>query len=65
MPGRDPGGFAATIILGIAGAAVGGYIGRLLGWYDADQSAGFLTALAGALLLLAAYRFAFARRRVA
>jgi len=56
MPGRDPGGFIVTILLGIAGALLGGFLGRALGWYGPDQSAGFLMSLLGAILLLVIYR---------
>jgi len=56
MPGRDPGGFIITILLGIAGAMLGGYIGRALGWYGPGQGAGFFMALLGSILLLALYR---------
>ena len=56
MPGRDPGGFIITILLGIAGALVGGFIGRGLGWYGEDDPVGFLMALFGAILLLFLYR---------
>ena len=63
MPGRDPGGFIVTILLGIAGAVLGGYIGRLLGFYGPNQGAGFFMALIGSILLLAIYRLAIGRRR--
>ena len=53
MPGRDPGGWIVTILLGIAGALVGGFLGRALGWYGPNDAAGFLMALVGALVLLA------------
>ena len=56
MPGRDPGGFIVTILIGIAGALLGGFLGRSLGWYGPADSAGFLMALAGSLLLLLLYR---------
>jgi uncharacterized membrane protein YeaQ/YmgE (transglycosylase-associated protein family) len=56
MPGKDPGGFIITILLGIAGAMLGGYIGRALGWYGPGQGAGFFMALVGSILLLALYR---------
>ncbi|MGQ0811897.1 MAG: GlsB/YeaQ/YmgE family stress response membrane protein [Nitrospiraceae bacterium] len=56
MPGPDPGGMVVTILIGIAGALVGGYIGRGLGWYHEGDPVGFLMALAGAILLLFAYR---------
>lgn len=63
MPGRDPGGFIVTMLLGMAGAVIGGLIGRSLGWYGPNQGAGFLMSLAGAVLLLFLYR-QFAVRRV-
>ena len=62
MPGRDPGGFFITILLGIAGAAVAGWIGRALGWYGPDDVAGFIASIAGAILLLVLYRL-FQRAR--
>jgi len=63
MPGRDPGGFIVTMLLGIAGALVGGFIGRAMGFYGSDQSAGWLMSILGAVLLLALYRV-LVRRRV-
>ena len=62
MPGRDPGGFIVTILLGIAGAVLGGYVGRLLGFYGPNQGAGFFMALIGSIILLALYRLAVGRR---
>ena len=56
MPGTDPGGIIVTILLGIAGAVVGGYLGRALGLYGPGQAAGFIMSLIGALVLLFAYR---------
>jgi uncharacterized membrane protein YeaQ/YmgE (transglycosylase-associated protein family) len=64
MPGRDPGGFIVTILLGIAGALIGGYVGRAAGWYGPNDSAGFLMSVLGAIILLALYRMLFARRPV-
>ena len=64
MPGRDPGGFIVTILLGIAGALLGGFLGRALGWYGPDQSAGFLMSLLGAILLLLIYRKVVVKRTV-
>lgn len=61
MPGRDPGGFVITILLGIAGAVVGGFIGRSLGWYGPDDSAGFIMAILGAIVLLFGYRLMLRR----
>ena len=56
MPGRDPGGFVVTILIGIAGALLGGFLGRLLGLYGADDPVGFVMALIGAIVLLWIYR---------
>ena len=61
MPGRDPGGFIITILLGIAGAFVATYLGQAIGWYRADQSAGFIGAVVGAVILLAIYRLVAGR----
>jgi uncharacterized membrane protein YeaQ/YmgE (transglycosylase-associated protein family) len=63
MPGRDPGGFIVTILLGIAGALLGGFIGRAMGFYDANESAGWIISILGAIVLLALYRM-MVRRRV-
>jgi len=63
MPGRDPGGFIVTMLLGIAGALVGGFIGRAMGFYGPGQSAGWLMSILGAIILLALYRM-MVRRRV-
>jgi uncharacterized membrane protein YeaQ/YmgE (transglycosylase-associated protein family) len=65
MPGRDPGGFIVTILLGIAGAVIGGYLGRLMGFYGPNEGAGFFMALLGSILLLALYRLTLRRRHVA
>jgi len=58
MPGRDPGGWIVTILLGIAGALVGGFLGRAAGWYGPNDAAGFLMSLLGAIVLLFLYRMA-------
>jgi uncharacterized membrane protein YeaQ/YmgE (transglycosylase-associated protein family) len=63
MPGRDPGGFIVTILLGIAGALLGGFIGRALGLYNEGEPAGFIMAVIGAIILLAIYRAVIGRRR--
>ena len=63
MPGRDPGGFIVTILLGIAGAVLGGYLGRIMGFYGPNEGAGFFMALLGSIVLLALYRVAIGRRR--
>jgi uncharacterized membrane protein YeaQ/YmgE (transglycosylase-associated protein family) len=64
MPGRDPGGFIVTILLGIAGALLGGWVGRAMGLYSEGEGAGFFMALLGSILLLALYRLTFRRRTV-
>jgi uncharacterized membrane protein YeaQ/YmgE (transglycosylase-associated protein family) len=56
MPGDDPGGIIVTILLGIAGALVGGFLGRAIGLYQEGQPAGFVMSIIGALVLLFAYR---------
>ena len=62
MPGRDPGGCIVTILLGIAGALLAGFLGRAVGWYGPGDGAGFLAAIVGALLILIIYRMVLARR---
>lgn len=56
MPGKDPGGIFITMLLGIAGSLLAGWLGQTLGWYQPGQSAGFLMSLVGALILLGIYR---------
>ena len=56
MPGNDPGGFIVTVLLGIAGALVGGFLGRAMGFYGPDQVAGYIMSIVGAIILLALYR---------
>ena len=56
MPGRDPGGFIITMLLGVAGAFVATYLGQAVGWYEAGEGAGFIGAVVGAVLLLLTYR---------
>jgi uncharacterized membrane protein YeaQ/YmgE (transglycosylase-associated protein family) len=63
MPGRDPGGFIVTILLGIAGALVGGFLGRALGLYREGDAVGFIMAVLGALVLLVLYRVVGRRAR--
>ena len=62
MPGRDPGGFIVTMLLGIAGPLVGGFLGRAAGWYGPNDPAGFLMSLFGAIVLLLLYRLVVGRR---
>ncbi|HEY2712338.1 MAG TPA: GlsB/YeaQ/YmgE family stress response membrane protein [Chthoniobacterales bacterium] len=61
-PGKDPGGCIITILLGIAGAFVAGYLGRLAGWYQPGQPAGFIASIIGAMILLLIYRMIAGKR---
>jgi uncharacterized membrane protein YeaQ/YmgE (transglycosylase-associated protein family) len=56
MPGKDPGGFIITMLLGVAGAFVATYLGQAIGWYQAGEGAGFIGAVVGAIILLIIYR---------
>ena len=56
MPGRDPGGFIITVLLGIAGAVVATWIGQAIGWYRYGEGAGFIGAVVGAIIILMVYR---------
>ncbi len=56
MPGRDPGGFIITALIGVAGSVLATYMGRSLGFYQLGESAGFIAAVLGAIVLLFAYR---------
>jgi uncharacterized membrane protein YeaQ/YmgE (transglycosylase-associated protein family) len=64
MPGRDPGGFIVTALLGIVGAVVATFLGQAMGIYAAGQSAGFIGAVIGAIVVLFIYRLVIGRRRV-
>ncbi len=64
MPGRDPGGFIITILIGIAGAVLGGFVGRAMGLYGTNESAGWIVSILGAMLLLFLYRMVARPRRV-
>lgn len=64
MPGKDPGGFIVTALLGIAGSVIGTWIGRAAGWYQDGQGAGFIMSVIGAVILLFIYRMIVGRRRV-
>jgi uncharacterized membrane protein YeaQ/YmgE (transglycosylase-associated protein family) len=61
MPGPNPGGFIMTILLGIVGAMVGGWIGHALGFYQPGQPAGFIMAVIGAIIVLAVFHFVTSR----
>jgi len=62
MPGDDPGGIIVTILLGVAGAMVGGLLGRALGFYGEGEPAGYIMSIVGAIVLLALYRMMTRRR---
>jgi uncharacterized membrane protein YeaQ/YmgE (transglycosylase-associated protein family) len=64
MPGKDPGGCIITILLGIAGALIAGWLGKAIGWYDTGEGAGFVAAVVGAFILLGIYRLVAGRRRL-
>lgn len=61
VPGRDPGGLIVTMILGIVGALLGGFLGRMLGWYREGDPVGFIMAVVGSIVLLIAYRMVMGR----
>jgi len=63
MPGKDPGGFIITTLLGIAGAVVAKYLGEAMNWYAPNEPAGFFASVVGAILLLIVYRMMFGRKR--
>jgi uncharacterized membrane protein YeaQ/YmgE (transglycosylase-associated protein family) len=62
MPGRDPGGCIITILLGIAGALLAGFLGQAIGWYGPGEGAGFIAAVIGAFVILFIYRLVLRRR---
>ena len=63
MPGKDPGGCIVTILLGVAGALLAGFIGNAIGWYEPGEGAGFIAAIIGAIIILFIYRLVGGRRR--
>jgi len=62
MPGKDPGGWIITMLLGLAGSFIAGYLGRMVGWYKEGQSAGFIMSVLGAILLLFIYRLIIGKK---
>lgn len=62
MPGRDPGGCIVTILLGIGGALLAGWLGNMLGWYKQGEGAGFIAAIVGAIIILFIWRLVAGRR---
>ena len=61
MPGRDPGGIIVTMVLGVVGALLGGFIGRALGLYTEGEPAGFIMAVLGSIAVLLIYRLSVGR----
>lgn len=64
MPGRDPGGFIITTLLGIVGALVATWLGQAVGWYRAGEGAGLIGAVVGAIIVLVVYRMVAGRRSI-
>ena len=62
MPGKDPGGWIITMLLGLAGSFVASYLGKMVGWYREGQEAGFIMSVLGAILLLVLYRLLIRRK---
>lgn len=63
MPGRDPGGVLVTMLIGIAGAFVAGFLGRAFGWYtEVGDAPGIIASIVGALVVLGGYRLILGSR---
>lgn len=62
MPGKDPGGFVVTVLLGIAGALLAGFLGQAMGWYAEGEAVGWVAATVGAVILLIVYRLVMRTR---
>ena len=62
MPGRDPGGFIITVLIGIAGSFIATYVGAAMGWYQNGETAGFIAAVLGSIVLLLLYRMLAGKR---
>ncbi len=62
MPGRDPGGIVITMVIGVVGALLAGFLGRSLGWYGENEGAGIIASILGSVILLAGYRMVVGRR---
>lgn len=64
MPGKDPGGAIVTILIGIAGSFIAGFLGHALGWYNVGEGPGIIGSIVGAIVLLGVYRLAIGRKVV-
>ena len=64
MPGKDPGGVIITMLLGVAGAFIAGFLGHSLGWYNVGEGPGIIGSIVGALVLLGVYRAVQGRKVV-
>ena len=62
MPGKDPGGIIVTMLIGVAGALLAGFLGQKLGWYQPGEAPNFIASIIGAMLLLLLYRLFTSRR---
>ena len=62
MPGKDPGGILITMLIGVAGSVLASVVGHAAGWYQAQQGAGFIASIVGAVALLGIYRLAVGRK---
>jgi uncharacterized membrane protein YeaQ/YmgE (transglycosylase-associated protein family) len=62
MPGKDPGGFIVTVLIGLAGSFIGTFLGRAMGWYRDGDAAGFIGSVVGAMILLLLYRIISGKR---
>jgi uncharacterized membrane protein YeaQ/YmgE (transglycosylase-associated protein family) len=62
VPGREPGGWVVSMILGVLGSFAGGFLGRLLGFYRDGEPAGFVMSLIGAIIVVAGYKALTNRR---
>lgn len=63
MPGRDPGGILITMVIGVVGALIAGFLGRSMGWYGDNEGAGIIASIIGSIILLFGYRMVVGRNR--
>jgi uncharacterized membrane protein YeaQ/YmgE (transglycosylase-associated protein family) len=64
MPGKDPGGIIITMLLGVAGSFLAGFLGHALHWYKVGEGPGIIASIVGALILLGVYRLAVGRGHI-